>query len=146
MSTTTDRPIRFVVIEEPYYSDGDIHKTDWATASPVIGDVVETNYDRVDDDGDRLVSLNGSSLFISDAVLVRLDVLISERGGAKAAEPLADWERELLTAVDPEGYHGVTLARPVVKPNKLADVLRAHGMSAETVEVLTALAVLRSAE
>jgi len=140
------RPARFVLVARPYYTSGPVrHYLDADRAHdfyPVAGDIVEQDAGEplVDDEGDRAVRFNGYAFDIADEVLVSVDKLIADRD----VEPLADWERELLDAGTSETFHEVTLDRKVIRPRALADVLRAHGMSAETAEVLTALAVLRS--
>lgn len=145
MASST-RPERFVIVETPYYTT-DAHigsriTLPRALGVPEVGDIVEANPDAlgVDHEGDRPVVFNGNAFDIADAVLVSIDTLI--KSPADRAEPLADWERELLNWDG--AFHEVTLAQAVIRPTVLADLLKARGMSGETVEELTAIAVLRS--
>ncbi len=137
-------PNRFVVVERPYYlNDTAAHPTyldQERNNPPGVGDIVEAEDATVDNEGDRRVEYNGAYFHIADEALVSIDALIKSRE-ARANPPLPAWERELL---GDENAHDVTLAEKVIRPNKLADVLKAHGMSNETIEALTAIAVLRS--
>ncbi|AWY06672.1 hypothetical protein SEA_ZETA1847_38 [Microbacterium phage Zeta1847] len=132
---------RYIVVDDPTFTDGPYGRRILdGPHAPRVGDVVEALPGvHPDADGDLLVEFKGTRLHVGVDALASVDKLIAERG----VTPLADWERELLRGMS---YHEVTIARPLVKPTALADVLITHGMSGETAEVLTALAIMRSLE
>lgn len=142
MTTSTRRPERFVIVEEPYYSSGETRFSLREESGPVpgIGDVVETDlddHDGIDEDGDRAVLFNGKALDIADAVLVSIDKVIRDRTAPATVSSLFDARRT---------PHAVTLRAKVIRPTVLAELLSNAGLDANTVEEVIALAVLRSTD
>lgn len=141
--TTSTRPERFVIVEEPYYSSGETRFPLREETGPVpgIGDVVETDlddHDGIDEDGDRAVLFNGKALDIADAVLVSIDKVIRDRNTPPpTVASLFDARRT---------PHAVTLRTKAIRPTVLAELLSNAGLDANTVEEVIALAVLRSTD
>jgi hypothetical protein len=137
---------RYILVDEPYYSSGAIRRIDYVGVTrPGIGDVVTTDEDFVDRDGDRLVRFDNELMYINGGILVDVEDVIRERTtaptGEAAGEPIIGQTFDENRTARP-----VTLAAKVIRPTVIAELLTDIGLDDTTTEELVALAVLRSAD